>query len=60
MEPSLSDNDFFARKATEWALREHAEINPGEVIRHVKAKGISGLSRRETLRNLSGAWEIPR
>ncbi|SPL97316.1 DNA alkylation repair enzyme [[Actinomadura] parvosata subsp. kistnae] len=52
IEPSLSDNDFFARKAIGWALREYAKVNPGEVIRYVKAKGISGLSRREALKNL--------
>ncbi|RVX37979.1 3-methyladenine DNA glycosylase AlkD [Nonomuraea polychroma] len=52
IEPSLSDNDFFARKAIGWALREYAKTNPGAVIRYVKAKGISGLSRREALRNL--------
>ncbi|TMR14865.1 DNA alkylation repair protein [Nonomuraea turkmeniaca] len=52
IEPSLSDNDFFARKAIGWALREYAKINPSEVVRYVKAKGISGLSRREALRNL--------
>ena len=32
IEPSLSDNDFFARKAIAWALREYAKTNPGEVI----------------------------
>ncbi|MEV0165610.1 DNA alkylation repair protein [Nonomuraea fuscirosea] len=52
IEPSLSDNDFFARKAIGWALREFAKTNSGEVIRYVKAKGISGLSRREALKNL--------
>jgi 3-methyladenine DNA glycosylase AlkD len=53
IDPSLSDNDFFARKAIGWALREYAKTNPAEVVRYVKAKGISGLSRREALRNLS-------
>lgn len=52
IEPSLSDNDFFARKAIGWALREYAKTNPAEVIRYVRAKGISGLSRREALKNL--------
>ncbi|MEU4228361.1 DNA alkylation repair protein [Nonomuraea sp. NPDC026600] len=52
IEPSLSDNDFFARKAIGWALREYAKTNPAEVIRYVRTKGISGLSRREALRNL--------
>lgn len=52
IEPSLSDTDFFARKAIGWALREYARTNPREVIRYVRAKGISGLSRREALKNL--------
>ncbi|MEU0570837.1 DNA alkylation repair protein [Nonomuraea sp. NPDC005983] len=52
IEPSLSDNDFFARKAIGWALREYAKVSPDEVVRYVQAKGISGLSRREALRNL--------
>lgn len=52
IEPSLSDIDFFARKAIGWALREYAKVNPREVIRYVEAKGISGLSRREALKNL--------
>ncbi|GAA4990330.1 3-methyladenine DNA glycosylase AlkD [Nonomuraea thailandensis] len=52
IEPSLSDNDFFARKAIGWALREYAKTNPGEVVRYVRAKGISGLSRREALKNI--------
>ncbi|TDD18606.1 DNA alkylation repair protein [Nonomuraea diastatica] len=52
IEPSLSDNDFFARKAIGWALREYAKTNPSEVVRYVNAKGISGLSRREALKNL--------
>ncbi|MEV0590903.1 DNA alkylation repair protein [Nonomuraea cavernae] len=52
IEPSLSDNDFFARKAIGWALREYAKTDPGEVVRYVRAKGISGLSRREALKNV--------
>lgn len=52
IEPSLSDNDFFARKAIGWALREYAKTSPAEVIRYVNAKGITGLSRREALKNL--------
>jgi 3-methyladenine DNA glycosylase AlkD len=52
IEPSLSDNDFFARKAIGWALREYAKTNPGEVVRYVDHTRISGLSRREALKNL--------
>ncbi|WP_327086620.1 DNA alkylation repair protein [Nonomuraea sp. NBC_01738] len=59
IEPSLSDNDFFARKAIGWALREYAKVNPAEVVRYVQAKGISGLSRREALRNVTGSTTPP-
>ncbi|WP_433253814.1 DNA alkylation repair protein [Streptosporangium sp. CA-135522] len=52
IEPSLSDTDFFARKAIGWALREYAKTNPGEVVRYVDHMGISGLSRREALKNV--------
>ncbi|WP_084959110.1 DNA alkylation repair protein [Thermoactinospora rubra] len=52
IEPSLSDHDFFARKAIGWALREYAKVAPREVVRYVQAKGITGLSRREALKNL--------
>ncbi|MFF5110656.1 DNA alkylation repair protein [Streptosporangium sp. NPDC000095] len=52
IEPSLSDNDFFARKAIGWALREYAKTNPDEVVRYVDHTRISGLSRREALKNL--------
>ncbi|MCG5211719.1 DNA alkylation repair protein [Streptosporangium soli] len=52
IEPSLSDTDFFARKAIGWALREYAKVKPDEVVRYADHKGISGLSRREALRNL--------
>jgi 3-methyladenine DNA glycosylase AlkD len=52
IEPSLSDIDFFARKAIGWALREYAKTNPHEVVRYVNSVGITGLSRREALKNL--------
>jgi 3-methyladenine DNA glycosylase AlkD len=55
IEPSLSDTDFFARKAIGWALREYAKTNPREVVRYVDHKGITGLSRREALKNLPSA-----
>ncbi|GAA1271319.1 DNA alkylation repair protein [Planotetraspora silvatica] len=54
IEPSLSDIDFFARKAIGWALREYAKTDPVEVVRYVSHQGISGLSRREALRNIAG------
>lgn len=52
IEPSLSDTGFFARKAIGWALREYAKVNPQEVVRYVERTGLSGLSRREALKNL--------
>ncbi|WP_214413048.1 DNA alkylation repair protein [Sphaerisporangium fuscum] len=52
IEPSLSDTDFFARKAIGWALREYAKTSPAEVVRYVDHKGLTGLSRREALKNL--------
>jgi 3-methyladenine DNA glycosylase AlkD len=52
IEPSLSDVDFFARKAIGWALREYAKTDPREVVRYVGRQGITGLSRREALKNV--------
>ncbi|MBP2702851.1 DNA alkylation repair protein [Microbispora sp. RL4-1S] len=52
IEPSLSDTDFFARKAIGWALREYAKTEPAEVVRYVNHHRLSGLSRREALRNV--------
>nr|BFE87663.1 DNA alkylation repair protein [Planobispora longispora] len=52
IEPNLSDTDFFTRKAIGWALREYAKTNSDEVVRYVTHTGISGLSRREALKNL--------
>ncbi|MBX6384432.1 MAG: DNA alkylation repair protein [Microbispora sp.] len=55
IEPSLSDTDFFARKAIGWALREYGKTNPEEVLRYVNHMGISGISRREALRYIPDA-----
>ncbi|GLW08442.1 DNA alkylation repair protein [Microtetraspora sp. NBRC 13810] len=52
IEPSLSDTDFFARKAIGWALREYAKTDADEVVRYIRHKGIAGLSRREALKNV--------
>ncbi|MFC4529656.1 DNA alkylation repair protein [Sphaerisporangium dianthi] len=52
IEPSLADTDFFARKAIGWALRQYAKTSPREVVRYVQHKGLTGLSRREALKNL--------
>ena len=55
IEPNMADTEFFIRKAIGWALRSHAWLNPGEVERYVNAKAdrLSGLSRREALKNVA-------
>ncbi len=54
IEPSLATREFFLRKAIGWALRQYAWTNPREVQRYVRqhAKQLSGLSRREALKNV--------
>ena len=56
IEPSLSSREFFLRKAIGWALRQHAWIDPAEVVRYVKSHEdqLSPLSRREALINVEG------
>jgi 3-methyladenine DNA glycosylase AlkD len=45
--------DFFIRKAIGWALREYAYTDPDAVRAFVAAHpGLSGLSRREALKNI--------
>jgi 3-methyladenine DNA glycosylase AlkD len=57
IEPSLDSREFFLRKAIGWALRQYAWANPAEVQRYVTEKGerLSGLSRREALKNIGAA-----
>jgi len=57
IEPSLSSKEFFLRKAIGWALRQYAWTDPGEVRRYVtrNAARLSGLSRREALKNIGAA-----
>jgi 3-methyladenine DNA glycosylase AlkD len=54
IEPNLADRNFFIRKAIGWALRSYAWTDPTEVERYVAANeaGLSGLSRREALKNV--------
>lgn len=54
IEPSLDRPEFFLRKAIGWALRDYAWHDPREVVRYVESQAdrISGLSRREALRNV--------
>ncbi|MEM9623851.1 MAG: DNA alkylation repair protein [Pseudomonadota bacterium] len=51
---SIQDNDFFARKAIGWALREYAKTDAPWVISYVDthAASLSALSQREALRVL--------
>jgi 3-methyladenine DNA glycosylase AlkD len=57
IEPSIGSNEFFLRKAIGWALRELAKTDPDEVVRYVRdnAERLSGLSRREALKNVKSA-----
>jgi 3-methyladenine DNA glycosylase AlkD len=50
--PSLSSKEFFLRKAIGWALRQYAWTDPAEVQRYVRTHELSGLSRREALKNI--------
>lgn len=54
MEPSMESKEFFLRKAIGWALREHAWLDPREVVRFVRdnESRLSGLSKREALKNV--------
>jgi len=54
--PSLDRPEFFLRKAIGWALRQYAWTDPGEVLRYVREHEarLSGLSRREALKNIAG------
>ena len=51
IEPNRDDREFFIRKAIGWALRSYAWIDPEEVARYVEGHELSGLSRREALKN---------
>lgn len=61
IEPNIADTEFFIRKAIGWALRQHAWLNPAEVVRYVDANGerLSGLSKREALKNISRSRARP-
>jgi 3-methyladenine DNA glycosylase AlkD len=54
-EKQFDHRDFFIRKAIGWALREYAWTDP-EAVRafvHSNEGALSGLSRREALKNIS-------
>jgi 3-methyladenine DNA glycosylase AlkD len=54
--PAMHEREFFLRKGIGWALRDYAWTDPREVRRFVAehAEALSGLSRREALKNISG------
>jgi len=56
IEPNTGDREFFIRKAIGWALRAYAWTDPAAVATYVElnAGRLSGLSRREALRNVAG------
>ena len=45
-------NEFFIRKAIGWALREYAKTDPESVLKFVNFNTLSGLSKREALKNI--------
>jgi 3-methyladenine DNA glycosylase AlkD len=47
-----SSKEFFIRKAIGWALREYSAINPKWVLNFVETHQLSGLSKREAIRNI--------
>jgi 3-methyladenine DNA glycosylase AlkD len=52
--------DFFIRKGIGWALREYAKTDPAAVRRFVADHpDLSGLSKREALKNIGGDPEHP-
>ena len=57
VEANLDDRSFWLRKAIGWALREYARTDPDWVRAEVDRLGdrLSGLSRREATKNLTGA-----
>jgi 3-methyladenine DNA glycosylase AlkD len=55
--------DFFIRKAIGWILRDLAWVDPGAVVAFVEGPGaaaLSGLSKREALKNVHGRRRTPR
>lgn len=56
IEPNTGDREFFIRKAIGWALRAYAWTGPAAIVAYVELNGerLSGLSRREALKNVTG------
>jgi 3-methyladenine DNA glycosylase AlkD len=55
----MKSGDFFIRRAIGWSLRAYAWVDPREIGRYVRANQarLSGLSRREALKNIGSALE---
>ena len=52
IEPNREDREFFIRKAIGWALRSYAWVEPAAVVAYCDTHELSGLSRREALKNV--------
>ncbi len=52
IEPNREDHEFFIRKAIGWALRAYAWVEPAAVFAYCETHELSGLSRREALKNV--------
>jgi 3-methyladenine DNA glycosylase AlkD len=52
IEPNRGDREFFIRKAIGWALRAYAWTDPATVVAYCETHELSGLSRREALKNV--------
>ncbi len=50
--PSVGSSEFFLRKAIGWALRQYAKTDPEAVARYENEAALSGLSRREAMRQI--------
>jgi 3-methyladenine DNA glycosylase AlkD len=62
IELALDSKEFFLRKAIGWALRQYAWTDPREIRRYVREhdKELSGLSKREALKNVSPGASVSR
>lgn len=60
IQASMSDTNFFARKAIGWALREYTRTDPEFVLQFVGTwrSSLSNLSKREALRLLKQAGRV--
>lgn len=55
-----TEQEFFIRKAIGWSLRQYGKYNPEWVIHQVDKLELTGLSRREALKNLKKQGEYSR